>query len=736
MRSVLQDYRSGELKLIESPTPQLDPGSVLVKTAYSVISAGTEKTKVEMASKSLLGKAQARPDLVNQVIAKAKKEGLWKTWQTVQERLGAQVPLGYCSAGEVIETAGDVDGLRPGDLVACGGSSANHAEIVAVPKNLVAPVPAGVALEHAAFTTLGAIALQGVRQANVQLGEKIAVIGLGLVGLLTVQILKAAGARVFGIDVALGKLELGLKLGCAQVTLATDEALDEKILEFTGGYGVDATIITAASQSNGPVEQAARITREKGRIVVVGLTKMDLPREPFYLKELDLRLSRSYGPGRYDKSYEDEGLDYPYSYVRFTERRNMVSFLELLESGQVRLDPLITHRFPVEDAVKAYELLQGAAKEPYLGIVLEYGRKLEAIPRRVEFQSRPRDDGSIVVAVIGAGNYARANLLPYLRHHSDISLGTVCTKSGVTAATVAEKFEIGSAEADVEAAIKAADAVLIATRHDEHAAYALKALQLGKAVFVEKPLAITEEQLEEVRQSLASLHIDSAAAADTYDRNGGASRTTSHRPSLTVGFNRRFAPATEMVKAHFKAVSGPKQICIRVNAGAIPPDHWIQDPKVGGGRLIGEGCHFVDLAVALCGSLVTNVSAFAVTLPGSNPAARDSFTVTLEMENGSVTSIFYSSIGDTGLAKERIEVYGGGRAAVIDDFRRLEMWRGGKRRTKSWFSQDKGQKAEIGAWIRGLKEGRSSIPLEEILNVHAACFAVLRSIETREVISI
>ena len=732
---MLQDYRSGELKLVESPIPQLEPGSVLVKTAYSVISAGTEKTKVEMGSKSLLGKAQARPDLVNQVIAKAKKEGLWKTWQTVQERLSAQVPLGYCSAGEIIEIAGEVDGLRPGDLVACGGSTANHAEIVAVPKNLVAPIPTAVPLDHAAFTTLGAIALQGVRQANVQLGEKVAVIGLGLVGLLTVQILNAAGARVFGIDVAAGKVELGIKLGCVQAGLANDEMLDQKILEFTGGYGVDATIITAASHSNGPVEQAAAITREKGVVVVVGLTKMDLPREPFYLKELDLRLSRSYGPGRYDKRYEDEGLDYPYAYVRFTEKRNMISFLELLENGQVRLDSLISHRYPVESAIDAYALLRGETKEPYLAIVLEYNRKLEAIPRRVQFHAPAAAKGKIVVSVIGAGNYARANLLPHLRDHPDISLGSVCTKSGVSAASVAERFRIDSADADVEAAMNAANAVLVATRHDEHAAYVIKALKLGKAVFVEKPLAITEEELDEVTQCLESRRSFSLSAPE-YQPNGESSRSNSIGPSLTVGFNRRFAPATEMLRAHFRPVPGPRQVLIRVNAGSIPPEHWIQDPKVGGGRLIGEGCHFVDLAVAICGSLVKTVSAFAMDVRRKEAALQDSFTIALELCDGSIASIFYSSIGDTGFAKERIEVYGGGRVAVIDDFRRVEMWQGGKRKTKSWSSQDKGQKAQIDAWVRGIQNGSGSIPVEEVLNVHAACFAALRSIETGKVIAV
>ena len=521
-----------------------------------------------------------------------------------------------------------------------------------------------------------------------------------------------------------------------QTALANDETIEEQILDFTGGHGVDATIITAASQSNGPVEQAARITREKGVVVVVGLTKMDLPREPFYLKELDLRLSRSYGPGRYDRRYEEEGFDYPYPYVRFTERRNMLSFLELLESRQVRLDPLITHRFPVEHAAEAYKLLQGPANEPYLGIVLEYGRKIDSIPRKVELRSPGVGDRKIVVSVIGAGNYARANLLPYLRDCSDISLGAVCTRSGVTATNVAERFEIASADSDVDAVIGNADAVLVATRHDEHSAYVIKALERGKAVFVEKPLAITEEQLEEVKRCLEALVNGSSGTIPLDGHNNATPRTKSPAPSLAVGFNRRFAPATEMVWSHFQSVSSPKQVCIRVNAGPIPADHWIQDPKIGGGRLIGEGCHFVDLAVALCGSLVKNVSAFAVNPPGKDPALRDSFTIAMEMSDGSVANIFYSSIGDIGLAKERVEVYGGGRAAVIDDFRRIELWQSGKKRSKSWFSQDKGQKAQINAWVRSLQQGHVSIPIEEILNVHDACFAALRCIETGKSVSI
>lgn len=724
MKSVLQNYGSGELKVIDSPPPQLRDGSVLVRTAYSVISAGTEKTKVDMGSKSLLGKARSRPDLVRQVIIKAKREGLWKTWQTVQERLSTPTPLGYCSAGEVIETAGEVNGLRPGDLVACAGSTANHAEIVCVPRNLVVPIPAGVSMDHAAFATLGAIAMQGVRQADVRVGEKVALIGLGLVGLLTVQLLRAAGCQVFGVDIAADKIELGRKLGCADSAMANDEALDEMILEFTDGYGVDATIITAASSSNQPIELAAEMTREKGRVVVVGLTKMDLPREPFYLKELDLRLSRSYGPGRYDRSYEDEGADYPYAYVRFTERRNMISFLELVQTGQMELDPLISHRFSIGDAVHAYALLHGVAKEPYLGILLEYGRKTEEITRRIEFRSRSLDKAKIVVGVIGAGKYATANLLPFLSAHPAVSMGSVCTGSGVTAAHVAERLDFAAADADVNAVIRESDAILIATRHHEHANLVVEALRQGKPVFVEKPLAITQEQLDHVRKCFEPAAPDAQVP------------TLVSHPSLMVGFNRRFAPATELVRQHFKSHAGPKQVCIRVNAGLIPADHWIQDPVVGGGRLIGEGCHFVDLAVALTGSMVRTVAAFAVALPHKGPMSWDTFTILMSMGDGSIATVIYASTGDAGLAKERVEVHAGGRSAVIDDFLRVELWHSGKRTQKSWRSQDKGQSAQVNAWIRGLQEGRSPIPISEILNVHDACLASLQSMQTRATISL
>ncbi len=701
------------LLVVDSPTPQLRSGWALVATAFSIISAGTEKTKVDTARKSLLGKAMARPDLVKKVIAKAKTEGLWKTWQVVSDKLDAPTPLGYSSAGQIIEVSGDIDGLEPGDWVTCAGNTANHAEIVCVPKNLLAKIPEGVSPDHAAFSTLGAIAMQGVRQADVRVGEKIAVIGLGLIGLLTVQILRAAGCRVIGMDVDPAKLTLARELGCDDALLSGNDSLDQQILVFTQGYGVDATIITAGTSSNQPIELAGEITREKGKVVVVGAAKMDVPREPYYMKEIDLRISRSYGPGRYDPNHEENGVDYPFGYVRFTERRNMLSFMELIRSGSVNLSKIITHRFPIDDAPKAYDLISGENKEPYLGILLEYNRPLQSISKRIELKAAPLDKNKITVGFVGAGSYASKSLLPAIRMHDRFQFGSVCTASGVTAENAARKFGFAAAESDAESVIKSSDAVVVATRHGDHAAMAVKAISQGKSVFVEKPLAVTEEQLDQIIDGCKDAHA-----------------------SVMVGFNRRFAPATRMLKDHFSSIRGPRQILIRVNAGEIPADHWIHDPVAGGGRLIGEGCHFVDLALYIAGCCIKTVHASAIPNPRREAALWDNFEITLTFNDSSLATIVYTSSGDTGLAKEDIQVFAGGRAAVIDDFRSVELWAKGKSRHKRWSSQDKGQEAEIAAWAESLRSGTSAIAFEEIVNVHRACFAAIRSIQQGKTIEI
>lgn len=710
MQNVVQNYRTGTLAVTENPVPQIREGSVLVQTQFSIISAGTEKTKVDTAKKSLLGKAMARPDLVRQVINRAKKEGLLRTWQVVSDRLNAPTPLGYSCSGRIIETQGDVGDLRVGDLVACAGSSANHAEIVSIPRNLAVRIPEGVSLDHAAFATLGAIAVQGVRQGSVQFGEKVAVIGLGLIGLMTIQILRAAGCRVLGIDIDPAKLKLARDLGCEATVHSHDEGLEEQVLLFTGGYGVDATIITAASSSNQPIELSGDITRERGRVVVVGLTKMDVPREPFYLKEIELRISRSYGPGRYDNDYEEKGRDYPFAYVRFTENRNMGCFLELLQGGQVRLDPLITHRFKFADATSAYALIGGERKEPYIGILLEYDRPLEKISRRLEFTPKKLSQEKLRIGIVGAGKYATTNLLPWISQHPGLAIGSICTATGITAVAVAQKFGGTSAESDANAVITGSDAVLIATRHDSHARYACEALLKGKPVYVEKPLALNDAELAQVRAALLS----------------------APNASVMVGFNRRFAPASDLVRQHFKSVPTPLLINMRVNAGPIPADHWIQDPEVGGGRLVGEGCHFVDLAVALGGSPIRAVQAAAIPIAGTPPARWDNFSLQLELENGTLATIAYTSVGDPGLAKERIEVHGGGKSAVIDDFQVVELWSGRKCRREKSSTQDKGQRAEVDAWAAGLKAGTAPIPWPQLESIHRACFAALRSMQSGE----
>jgi predicted dehydrogenase/threonine dehydrogenase-like Zn-dependent dehydrogenase len=712
MKAVIQTYKTGELKLIEAPPPQLKDGHVLVRTTHSLISVGTEKTKIDTAKKSLIGKARARPDLVKQVINRAKQEGLWKTWQTVSDRLTTPTALGYSSAGIVMETLGDVGGIRPGDRVACGGDTANHAEIVCVPKNLVVPIPHQVGSDHAAFATVGAIAMQGVRQADARVGEKVAVIGLGLVGLLTVQILKAAGCQVFGQDVDYNKTSIAKQLGCDDAALATDDDLEERILLFTHGYGMDATIITAGTSSNQPIEQAGDITREKGRIVVVGAAKMDIPREPFYMKELDIRMSRSYGPGRYDTSFEDEGRDYPYAYVRFTERRNMHSFLELVSNGSVQLGPMITHRFPIEDVTQAYELIQGERRANYLGILLEYGRDVSDMPRRVKVQSTPITSQKIRLGVIGAGKYATANLLPYLRRQPLIVLGSICTSTGLTAIHAAEKFGFQSADADIDTVLAESDAVLIATRHNDHASYAVKALERGKPVFVEKPLAINQQQLNDV--------MCAASGGDT----------------VMVGFNRRFAPAVQAVLEHLQSSQGPRQLLMRVNAGSIPMDHWIQDPTVGGGRLIGEACHFVDLAVYLCGAKVRSVHAVAIPQAERSHLLWDNFSINLHMSNGAVATVVYTSVGDPVLPKEYLEIFAGGRVGIIHDYKRAELWAHGKQKRHRWVKQDKGQQRQIEAWIKGLRAGTSPISFDEISNVHQACLAAVDSLKTGDAVKL
>jgi predicted dehydrogenase/threonine dehydrogenase-like Zn-dependent dehydrogenase len=706
MKQVVQNYRTGEMRVDEVPTPLVRGGGLLVATAVSAVSAGTEKSKVDLARASLVGKALARPDQVRKVIDTVRREGLRSTYNKVRGKLDSLTPLGYSAAGRVVAVGDGCEGYVVGDRVACAGAGfANHAELIWVPANLCARVPAGVEMEAAAFTTIGAIALQGIRQAEAAFGETIVVIGLGLIGLLTVQLLKASGCRVIGIDVDPWKVELARSHGADDALVRTDDVIGSTRL-LTDGRGADAIIITAAASTNDPIVLAGELARERAHVVIVGALPLEVPRSPFYEKELDLRLSRSYGPGRYDRTYEEKGLDYPAGYVRWTENRNMQAFLQALASKQVVLDKLVTHRVRLSDAVRAYDLVTGEIQERFLGVVLTYD---ERAPEPSGYQQAPavaRTRGTLNIGFIGAGSFAAGTLLPILKERPNTALAKVCTASGLSARDIADRHGFRQAVGDPQDIFddEEIDVVFIASRHESHADLACKALARGKAVFVEKPLALDRNQLEAVRT--ASL------------RN----------PSLIVGFNRRFSPHTEHVRRAFGARASGLVINIRVNAGPIPDDSWIHDPSVGGGRLIGEGCHFVDLAHALGGANARRVYAAALGLPDPDSRHRDNVAVTLELTNGNVATIVYTSKGDPSQGKERIEVFGGGMSAVIEDFHTTTVWRRGKvDRFKT--KPDKGHLAEIDRFLTHVASGRGApFRLEDIFASSLVTIAAAESL--------
>lgn len=707
MKQVLQHVRSGKLELAEVPAPYAKSGGVVVRNAASLISAGTERMMIDFAGKSMIGKARERPDLVKQVLDKVKKEGLVPTIETVMTRLDQPMPLGYSCAGVVEHVGRGAEEFRVEDRVACAGAGyASHAHAVFVPKNLTVPIPDNVSFEDASYVTLGAIALQGVRIAEVQLGERIAVIGLGLLGQLTVQILKASGCQVIGIDLDPSKIALARELG-ADVAVSRSEDVEGAVAAFTSAVGVDSVIITAATDSNDPIELAGDICRDRGIVSMVGAVKMDIPRKVYYEKELQLRLSRSYGPGRYDPQYEEKGYDYPISYVRWTERRNMEEFLRLVSSGQVTPARLTTHRFEINDAEKAYEIVTGEDKQPFMGVVLTYDGDSKAAPvRRIELKPRAPVAGKVGVGFIGAGNFAKGILLPRFKSASDATLVGVSTATGMNAKATGEKYGFQYCTTDTPQLLAddSVDAVVIATRHGSHAKFAADALRAGKAVFVEKPLAIDEAGLQRVLEA---------------QQESGQ--------LLTVGFNRRFSPLVAEMKQFF-AAGQPLAVQYRVNAGPIPADTWIHDPEDGGGRIIGEVCHFIDLVQFLTGDQLVEV--FAHSLGGSTAELRDTVTVTLRYRNGSIASINYFSTGDKSFPKEMVEVFGSGGIAVLDDFRRLTLTRNGSKKNIKRVSQEKGFDQEVAAFLTAVKGGAAPIPLESLVSTTRATFAIEESLRT------
>ncbi|MDQ3632472.1 MAG: bi-domain-containing oxidoreductase [Actinomycetota bacterium] len=695
-----QRLRDGRIEVLDVPPPTVSPEGVLVDVRASLLSAGTERTKVQAGRKNLVQKARSRPDQVALVVEKARRDGIKDTVAAVRTRLEDPSSLGYSAAGVVLSTGALVRELAPGDRVACGGGDyAVHAEIDHVPGNLCVPLPEAVTFEQGAFATVGAIAMHGVRQADVSLGERVAVIGLGLVGQLAGMLLRAAGCTVVGIDLDETLLERARSNGALD-RLAPRASLEPDRLP--PGIGeCDAVLITAATSSDDPVELAAALCRDRGRVVVVGVVGLSLSRARYYDKEIDLRLSRSYGPGRYDRTYEERGIDYPIGYVRWTERRNMEAFVELVAAGRLDLAGLISERVPVQQAPSAYDRLASSTTSP-LGIVIEYGSTaLEPEPEPAPRPPAMPPAANATVGLIGAGSFASRVVIPGLTA-AGFRVVSVASASGLSAAGTVERVPAARAlRADEVIADPAASLVAIATRHGSHAEYALRALRAGKAVYVEKPPCLTSEELTDLRHAR--------------DESGRM---------LFVGFNRRHAPHVDALRTHVARAGHPVEVLIRVNAPALPSGHWLNDPTEGGGRLLGEGCHFVDLASWIVGAPADRVSCVVRPRAGETLQTAQRFSIVLEYADDSVATIVYTDGGAPGLPKERIEAHAGGRSAILRDFRSLELRDGTKRRRIGSRSQDKGHRRQFVRLREMLSAPASSTALDPLASMSATLTAL------------
>lgn len=713
-RVVLQDLADGATQLVDAPAPSAPRSGLVIATRSSVVSAGTERMLVDFGRASLIGKARSQPHRVAEVIDKARTDGIGTTVNAVRSKLAEPIPLGYSSAGVVVEVGRDVTGVAVGDLVATAGA---HAELAAIPVNLTAPVPDGVPAGDAAFATIGSIALQGVRLSQPTVGESFAVVGLGLVGLITVQLLGAQGCRVLGIDPNAERRKRAEAFGAATVDSGHDVLAAAE--ELTGGRGIDGVIICASTTSNEPVHQAAQMSRQRGRIVLVGVTGLELQRADFYEKELTFQVSSSYGPGRYDPSYEQGGNDYPYGLVRWTASRNMEAVMGLMETGKLDVASLVTHDYPFADAPDAYDTL--VSDPSALGIVLTYPevdvaavaperdgllRKHVALPAST---ASPAGRGRI--GVLGAGAFATNVLLPAVKDGGG-SIVTVVSNGGTSARLAADRFGATKASTDVADVFDDPDidTVVVATRHDSHAGYVERAIRSGKHVFVEKPLAVTTEDLDLV----------SSAVQDLSGQGGPV-------PLVMVGFNRRFAPISQRMAELLATQPGPKALTLTMNAGHIPADHWTQDPVAGGGRIIGEACHFIDLARYLVGQPIEEVRSTFME-PVGRSAPLDTATISLRFADGSIASVNYFANGSKKFPKERVEVFSGGRVLVNDNFRtmRAHGWAGV--RTMRLRSQDKGHAAGMAAFLDAVRRGGPApIPVQELLEVSEATLRAAQS---------
>ncbi|MGW5661482.1 bi-domain-containing oxidoreductase [Streptomyces sp. NPDC003758] len=710
MKQVVQNYKSGELAVLDVPVPGCKPGGVLVRSAYSLISTGTELMKVSEAGMSMLGKARSRPDQVAKVMQSVATNGVPATYRKVMGKLDSYTPLGYSLCGVVEQVGAGIDDVKVGDLVACAGNEhALHAELNWVPKNLYSPVPDGLAPRHAAFGTVGSIALQGVRQGEPQLGEVALVIGLGLIGQLVVQLLAASGVRVVGADPDPARCELAERLGAAACGDPASAAVETAVAELTGGLGVDQVYLAAGGGSNQPVELAAKLCRDRGRVVDIGKCRLDLPWNAYYEKELDVRFSRSYGPGRYDPSYELEGRDYPIGYVRWTERRNLACFLDLLARGSVDVEPLVSHIADFDDAVETYQRLKDGelkavavlfrypehtteAAEPAAVSVAVPAVKVRPGPARLA-------KSPVRLAFVGAGNYATSMLLPHLAQREGVELSTVVTTTALSAANAQRKFGFAGATTDLDAVLgdKSVDAVFVVTRHSSHAELTRKALLAGKTVFVEKPLALTEDELAGVLAAVEE----------------------SGNDRLQVGFNRRFAPLLQEARQRFGTRTGPANLRYLVNAGRLDHGSWYLQQGSEGSRFVGEGGHFIDTASWL-------LDADPVSVYATAPSGNEDLQIVLRYPDGSTATISYVTSGPSGFPKETLDLIADGRALRLDDFVRASVY-GRKRWVSSRLpkARDKGQNAELAAFVKAVRTGGPMpVPLESLVATTAATLAV------------
>ncbi|MEW2454163.1 bi-domain-containing oxidoreductase [Streptomyces albus] len=713
MKQVVQNYKSGELTLLDVPVPQCKPGGVLVRSAYSLISTGTELMKVSEAGMSMVGKARSRPDQVAKVMQSVATNGVGATYRKVMGKLDSYTPLGYSLCGVVEEVGAGIDEVSVGDLVACAGNEhALHAELNWVPKNLFTPVPDGLAPRHAAFGTVGSIALQGVRRGEPQLGEVALVIGLGLIGQLVVQLLAASSVRVVGVDPDPVRCELAERSGAAACGSPGSAAVETAVAELTGGQGVDQVYLAAGGDSNEPVELAARLCRDRGRVIDIGKCRLDLPWNAYYEKELDVRFSRSYGPGRYDPEYELEGRDYPIGYVRWTERRNLACFLDLIARGRIDVEPLISHIAAFDDAAETYQRLKDGDLKAVAVLFRYPGQAVPAEAPEMALPSVRRRGGGVAVpsrsatspvrlAFVGAGNYATSMLLPHLARRDGVELAAVVTTTALSGTNAQRKFGFAHATTDLDLVLgdKSVDAVFVVTRHSSHAELTRKALLAGKAVFVEKPLALTEDELAGVLAAVEE----------------------SGNDRLQVGFNRRFAPLLRQARQRFGPRTGPAHLRYLVNAGRLEQGSWYLRQDTEGTRFAGEGGHFIDTASWLLQA--DPVSVYAVAASGN-----EDLQVVLRYPDESTATLGYVTTGSPGFPKETLDLVADGKVLRLDDFVRAAVYDG---RRKQWVgsrlpkARDKGQNAQLAAFVRAVRTGGPMpVPLESLVATTAATLAV------------